>query len=80
MIINKSGVTIRLSVDGIRVVGRATQGVKLIDLRDDLIASVAKVDKGETPEDETTELSGDENGNEIDTENFENEENTDNLE
>ncbi len=80
MIINKSGVTIRLSVDGIRVVGRATQGVKLIDLRDDLIASVAKVDKGETPEDETTELSGDENGNEIDAENFENEENTDNLE
>jgi DNA gyrase subunit A len=43
MIINKSGLTIRQNVAAIRVVGRATQGVKLIDLRDDSIASVAKV-------------------------------------
>lgn len=42
MIINKSGITIRLAVAGCRVMGRATQGVKLIDLtkKNDVIASV----------------------------------------
>lgn len=45
MIINRSGVIIRLSVEDLRVMGRATQGVKLINLKeDDSIASVAKVD------------------------------------
>ncbi len=46
MIINQSGITLRLPVSGIRVMGRATQGVKLIDLtkRGDRIASVCKVD------------------------------------
>ena len=46
MIINQSGVTLRLEVKDIRVQGRATQGVKLIDLkkRGDVIASVCKVD------------------------------------
>lgn len=46
MIINQSGITLRLSVADIRVMGRATQGVKLIDLskRGDTIASVCKVD------------------------------------
>lgn len=46
MIINQSGITLRLPVSGIRVMGRATQGVKLIDLtkRGDHIASVCKVD------------------------------------
>lgn len=45
MIINKSGITIRVKVDNLRVVGRATQGVKLINLgkRNDQIASVCKV-------------------------------------
>lgn len=44
MIINKSGITIRLSVDKLRNMGRATQGVRLISLRnDDTIAAVAKV-------------------------------------
>lgn len=44
MIINKSGITIRLSVSGLRNMGRATQGVRLISLRnDDTIAAVAKV-------------------------------------
>jgi DNA gyrase subunit A len=45
MIINKSGITIRLKVADIRVMGRATQGVKLINLgkRNDEIASVCKV-------------------------------------
>ncbi|MEX2596374.1 MAG: DNA gyrase subunit A [Salibacteraceae bacterium] len=45
MIINKSGITIRLSVAELRVMGRATQGVRLINLRNgDQIAAVAKVD------------------------------------
>lgn len=44
MIINRSGLTIRLEVDSLRVMGRNTQGVKLINLRnDDTIAAVAKV-------------------------------------
>jgi DNA gyrase subunit A len=48
MIINKSGLTIRLRVDELRVVGRATQGVKLINLRNsDEIASVCTVLKDE---------------------------------
>ncbi len=46
MVINKSGITIRIGVDTLRVMGRATQGVKIIRLRDgDAIASVAKVSK-----------------------------------
>ncbi|HNW70126.1 MAG TPA: DNA gyrase subunit A [Bacteroidales bacterium] len=44
MIINKSGITIRMAVANLRVMGRATQGVRLIDLREDSIAAVAKVD------------------------------------
>lgn len=44
MIINKSGLTIRLDISGLRVMGRNTQGVRLINLRqDDAIAAVAKV-------------------------------------
>lgn len=45
MIINKSGITIRLAVADLRVMGRATQGVRLINLskKDDSIAAVAKV-------------------------------------
>ena len=56
MVINKSGITIRIGVDTLRVMGRATQGVKLIRLRDeDSIASVAKVSKFE---DEDTDQEG----------------------
>ena len=46
VIINKSGITLRLPLTTVRVMGRATQGVKLIDLtkRGDSIASVCKVD------------------------------------
>ena len=45
MIINKSGITIRMSIEELRVMGRATQGVRLIRLDDDdEIASVAKVE------------------------------------
>ncbi|NNK12513.1 MAG: DNA gyrase subunit A [Flavobacteriaceae bacterium] len=48
MIINKSGIAIRMSVDDLRTMGRATQGVKLINLKDnDSIAAVAKVMKDE---------------------------------
>ncbi len=48
MIINKSGVTIRIGVESLRVMGRATQGVRLIKLQgDDRIASVALVQKDE---------------------------------
>ena len=44
MIINKSGIILRMAVKDLRVLGRATQGVKLIDLKGkDFIASVAKV-------------------------------------
>ena len=45
MIINKSGVLIRLKVADVRVMGRATQGVRLINLakKNDVIASVCKV-------------------------------------
>ena len=44
MIINKSGILIRIAVDTLRVMGRATQGVRLINLRNnDEIAAVTKV-------------------------------------
>ena len=46
MIINKSGIAIRMQVEDLRVMGRATQGVKVISLKDgDSIAAVAKVMK-----------------------------------
>ena len=61
MIINKSGIAIRMSVESLRVMGRATQGVKLINLKgDDQIAAVAKVIKEEESIDEndtTTNIS-----------------------
>lgn len=45
MIINKSGITIRIAVADLRVIGRATQGVRLIRLdKEDAISSVAKID------------------------------------
>ncbi|MCL1973446.1 MAG: DNA gyrase subunit A, partial [Bacteroidetes bacterium] len=48
MIINRSGITIRLAVSDVRVAGRATQGVRLIQLRDqDSIAAVCRVNKSE---------------------------------
>ena len=54
MIINKSGIAIRMSVEDLRVMGRATQGVKLINLKDnDSIAAVAKVMKDEDAIDDT---------------------------
>ena len=64
MIINKSGIAIRMAVKNLRVMGRATQGVKLINLKQgDSIAAVAKV----VHEDED-----DQGVNEVDQENMEN--------
>ena len=61
MIINKSGLTIRLAVENLRVMGRATQGVRLINIKDnDSIAAVAKVMHEE--DEEETDI---ENGIEI---------------
>jgi DNA gyrase subunit A len=51
MIINKSGVIIRMHVADLRTMGRATQGVRLINLKgNDAIAAVAKVERGEDEE------------------------------
>ena len=48
MIINRSGLTIRMAVSDIRVAGRATQGVRLINIKEgDSIAAVSAVSKGE---------------------------------
>ena len=61
MIINKSGIAIRMSVDSLRVMGRATQGVKLINLKGgDSIAAVAKVMKEEESFEDQS-LEGEEN-------------------
>ena len=55
MIINKSGIAIRMAVEDLRVMGRATQGVKLINLKGtDSIAAVAKVMKEEEVEENET--------------------------
>jgi DNA gyrase subunit A len=72
MIINKSGIAIRLEVDNLRVMGRATQGVRLIKVRDgDAIAAVAKV----MSDDDDIEI--DEDGNVIVPENNSNENDSD---
>lgn len=70
MIINKSGLTIRMAVEDLRVMGRATQGVRLINIKgNDSIAAVTKVVKEDevieeiTDETETTEDSGIEESN-----------------
>lgn len=56
MIIKKSGVAIRLEVEKMRVMGRATQGVRLITLKsNDYIAAVAKVNKDDEEENELIE-------------------------
>jgi DNA gyrase subunit A len=59
MIINKSGVAIRMNVANLRVMGRATQGVRLINLKgNDSIAAVAKVVKEEEEEEEIASEDG----------------------
>jgi len=68
MIINKSGITIRMKVSDLRVMGRATQGVRLINLgkRNDQIASVCKVDSDKDEEEiiDDTIIDNEENNNE----------------
>ena len=62
MIINKSGIAIRMEVADLRVMGRATQGVRLINLKNgDSIAAVAKVKHDEDALDELDEIEGTEN-------------------
>ena len=67
MIINKSGIIIRMAVEDMRVMGSATQGVRLIKLQEaDEIAAVAKVDVQEDEDTEGvegTDLSENENDN-----------------
>ena len=74
MIINKSGITIRTSVDQIPVQGRATQGVRIINLgkKNDCIGSVCKVTheaESEEPVENTEAVDG---NNSVETENTEN--------
>ena len=60
MIINRSGLTIRMNVSDIRVAGRATQGVRLINIKDgDAIAAVSAVSRNEEPAGETLPQEGD---------------------
>jgi DNA gyrase subunit A len=62
MIINKSGITIRMKVSDLRVQGRATQGVRLITLgKDDEISSVEKIEKMEEEAEENSHLTGNHN-------------------
>lgn len=72
MIINKSGITIRLKVADVRIMGRATQGVRLINLekRNDQIASVCKVnteaDEEEQPQKDDNDLETNNTSEEVD--------------
>jgi DNA gyrase subunit A len=81
MIITQNGITIRLAVSSISVLGRATQGVRVINLRgEDQIASVARVNAVEEEEEEIVEgmeniESSDDNGNSDSTKSADNEEN-----
>ena len=57
MIINKSGIAIRMEVAGLRVMGRATQGVRLINLKEnDNIAAIAKVIKDDEAIDDINDI------------------------
>lgn len=79
MIINKSGIAIRMAVDSLRIMGRATQGVRLIKVReDDAIAAVAKAmkDEEEVVLEQEQEQDGDDDGTILDS----NDEQTENNE
>ena len=69
MIINKSGVAIRMGMDEMRVMGRNTQGVKLINLKkNDEIAAIAKVEMDKDVEEDSEEIEGLEGAEEIEGE------------
>jgi DNA gyrase subunit A len=73
MIITKNGIAIRLAIATLRVMGRATQGVKLINLRDeDSIAAVTKVDADPDEPAVEVKLEGEEYGNQEDAASTEN--------
>ena len=60
MIITRNGIAIRMKMEDVRVMGRATQGVRLIKIREnDNIASVAKVPKVEEEDEDSIEISSD---------------------
>lgn len=69
MIITKSGVAIRMAIEDLRVMGRATQGVKLINLKNDSIAAVAKVMKEDELEEDVNDIEVQENGTDLDNDN-----------
>lgn len=75
MIINKSGITIRLSISELRTSGRATQGVRLINLdkRNDEIASVCKVNSLDEEDEVNINLLGEDVENSNNTEEIDNE-------
>ena len=79
MIINKSGLTIRMAVEDLRVVGRATQGVKLINIKgNDSIAAVTKVMKDDVVEEIATDDNAD--GEIIENQEFDTDENPETTE
>ena len=62
MIINKSGIIIRIAISELRTMGRATQGVRLITLKgDDEIASVAKIEHDDSEDELQDNVEGTEN-------------------
>ena len=64
MIITRNGIAIRMKMEDVRVMGRATQGVRLIKIREnDNIASVAKVPKVEEEDEDSIEISSDDSEN-----------------
>jgi DNA gyrase subunit A len=66
MIITKSGVTIRMHVDTIRTMGRAAQGVKLINLKGNAeIAAIARVPRSEDEDEDEEVIDADNNGDEL---------------
>jgi DNA gyrase subunit A len=70
MIITKSGVTIRMHIDTIRTMGRAAQGVKLINLKANAeIAAIARVPRADDEDEDENQIDvteeGGENGTEI---------------
>ena len=69
MIITRSGVTIRMHIDAIRTMGRAAQGVKLINLKKNAeIAAIARVPRSDEDEDNDQEIEGNSNNEENGTE------------
>jgi DNA gyrase subunit A len=68
MIINKSGITIRISMEQLRIMGRATQGVRLIKVGEgDEISSVEKISREEVESSESSDLATDSSDSALDS-------------